>query len=99
MRSRLSLLRTMSHMIPILSFLMNFTGSTAYPGGMPLDIDSKAMSRYGIQGRTFMATGADIGWAADSHLPKGEWSATTRFGLRPAPHGLALVEDFLQHRG
>lgn len=42
-----------------------------------------------------MSTGADIGWAADPHLPQGEWSATTRFGLRPAPHGLALVEDFL----
>jgi hypothetical protein len=33
-----------------------------------------------------MSTGADIGWAADPHLPKGEWPATTRFGLRPAPH-------------
>jgi predicted RNA-binding Zn ribbon-like protein len=42
-----------------------------------------------------MSTGADIGWAADPHLPKGQWLATTRFGLRPAPHGLALVEDFL----
>jgi hypothetical protein len=42
-----------------------------------------------------MSTGSDIGWAADPYLPKSQWSATTRFGLRPAPHGLALVEDFL----
>ena len=42
-----------------------------------------------------MTIGADIGWAADPHLPKGEWLATTRFGLRPAAGGLALVQDFL----
>ncbi|GBG38706.1 peptide chain release factor 2 [Mycobacterium montefiorense] len=42
-----------------------------------------------------MSTGADIGWAADPNLRTGEWQATTHFGLRPAPHGLALVEDFL----
>lgn len=42
-----------------------------------------------------MTIGADIGWAADPHLPKGEWPATTRFGLRPAAGGLALVQDFL----
>jgi predicted RNA-binding Zn ribbon-like protein len=42
-----------------------------------------------------MTIGADIGWAADSHLPKVEWLATTRFGLRPAAGGLALVQDFL----
>jgi hypothetical protein len=40
-------------------------------------------------------TGADVGYAADAHLPVGEWLATTRFGLRPAAHGLALVQDFL----
>ena len=42
-----------------------------------------------------MTIGADIGWAADPYLPKGEWLATTRFGLRPAAGGLALVQDFL----
>jgi predicted RNA-binding Zn ribbon-like protein len=42
-----------------------------------------------------MTIGADIGWAADPHLPKVEWHATTRFGLRPAAGGLALVQDFL----
>ena len=42
-----------------------------------------------------MTIGADIGYAADSHLPKGGWLATTRFRLRPAPGGLALVQDFL----
>jgi hypothetical protein len=42
-----------------------------------------------------MTIGAEIGWAADPHLTKGEWLATTRFGLRPAAGGLALVQDFL----
>jgi predicted RNA-binding Zn ribbon-like protein len=42
-----------------------------------------------------MTVGADVGWVADPQLPKGEWLATTRFGLRPAPGGLALVQDFL----
>jgi predicted RNA-binding Zn ribbon-like protein len=45
-----------------------------------------------------VAIGADIGWAADPFLPKGQWPATTRFGLRPAAGGLALVQDFLNTR-
>jgi predicted RNA-binding Zn ribbon-like protein len=42
-----------------------------------------------------LTSASNIGWAADAHLPVGEWLATTRFGLRPATHGLALVQDFL----
>ena len=30
--------------------------------------------------------------------PKSEWAATARYGVRPAPDGLALVQDFLNTR-
>ena len=30
--------------------------------------------------------------------PKPEWAATARYGVRPAPDGLALVQDFLNTR-
>jgi predicted RNA-binding Zn ribbon-like protein len=42
--------------------------------------------------------GVDYGAAQEfwrSADPGAEWMATARFGLRPAPCGLALVEDFL----
>ena len=32
-------------------------------------------------------------------LPTPEWVATARYGVRPAPGGLALVQDFLNTRG
>lgn len=30
--------------------------------------------------------------------PESEWAATARYGVRPAPDGLALVQDFLNTR-
>lgn len=36
--------------------------------------------------------------SADSSSPRAQWPATTRFGLRPAPRALAVVEEFLNTR-
>lgn len=44
-----------------------------------------------------MPVGSDTA-PADSPLPRAHWPTTTRFGLRPAPRALAVVEDFLNTR-
>jgi hypothetical protein len=41
---------------------------------------------------------SSTGVPAGKHLPSPEWVANQRFGLAPAPHGLALVQDFLNTR-